>query len=319
MLRRHIVIERCCVFVLLFLGLGTAYAQSFPAKPVTLVIPKSAGGGHDLAARALSSVAQNYLGQPLVVQLKPGGGGIIGVDYVANSAPDGYTLLLGDPGINAAEPAINNHSKGPDDLDAVCQIDSTGTVMAIRPDAPFKTLKEMVTWAKENPGKLVHAGSGVATGGTFAWKIFVKKTGISAKYIPYEGGGPSMLAVLGGHADLTLPSIPPAMAQLRAKKLLAIGVLTEERDPTLPDVPTVKESGIDFSYSTWKAVLAPKGTPRAVIEKLATAFKQTTEDPIVVKALKDIGDQPNYVGPEKFAKDWRAQFQAFKANADAFR
>jgi len=128
-----------------------------------------------------------------------------------------------------------------------------------------------------------------------------------------------MLAVLGGHADLTLPVVAPALAQVKAKKLVAIAVLTEERDPALPDVPTVKESGIDLSYSTWKGVLAPKGTPRPVIDKLAVAFKQTTEDPAVAKALSDLGDPARYIGPEQFAKNWRAQFETFKANADAFK
>jgi tripartite-type tricarboxylate transporter receptor subunit TctC len=319
MLKQCTTITRFGLFGLLFLSLGMANAQNFPAKPVTLVIPKGAGGGHDLTARALSTAAQKYFGQPLIVQLKPGGGGVIGVDYVANSSPDGYTLLLGDPGINVAEPALNHHSKGPDDLEAVCQINSAAIVMAIRPDAPYKTLKEMVAWSKENPGKLVHANTGTASNGEFVWKLFLKKTGITGKNIPYEGGGPSMLAVIGGHADLTLPIVTPVLAQVKAKKLIAIAVLTEQRDPALPDVPTVKESGIDLSYSTWKGVLAPKGTPRAVVEKLATAFKQTTEDPVVVKTLAELGDPAKYIGPEQFARNWRAQFETFKANADAFK
>ncbi len=319
MLRQSIKAAGCCLALLLIIGFGIVQAQDFPTKPVTLVVPKGAGGGHDLTARALSSVAQKYLGQPLLVQLKPGGGGAIGADYVANSAPDGYTLLFGDPGINSAEPAINHRSKGPDDLEAVCQINFSPFVILVRPNAPYKTLKEMVAWAKANPGKLVFANSGTGGAVELAWKLLLKEAGITGKIIPYEGGGPSMIAVLGGHADVSMPTSAPAIAQIKAGKLIALAVLTDKRDRDLPDVPTAKESGINVTYPFWKGILAPKGTPRPVVEKLAQAFKKMTEDPTFVATLKGFGDSVHYMGPERFAKEWRAEFEAHKELAKSLK
>ncbi len=311
MLKRAIRIA--CCFVLLFgLAVGHGNAQTFPAKPVTLVIPKAAGGGHDLTARALSSVAQKYLSQPLIVLLKPGGGGAIGADYVANAAPDGYTLLFGDPGINAAEPAINNRSKGPADLEAVCQINYSPFIILVRPDAPYKSLKDMVAWAKANPGKLAFANSGTGGAVELAWKLLMKEAGFTSKIIPYEGGNPSMLAVLGGHADVSMPTSGPALAQVKAGKLVAVAVLTDKRDADFPNVPTAKEQGVNVAYPFWKAVFVPKATPRPVIEKLAQAFKSMVEDPAFVSTLKGFGDSVDYMGPEAFTKQWRAEYEAHK-------
>lgn len=312
MLRQSIRVALVCFVLLLTFGLGISQAQDFPTKPVTLVVPKSAGGGHDLTARALSSVAKNYLGQPLVVQLKPGGGGAIGADYVANSAADGYTLLFGDPGINSAEPAINNRSKGPGDLEAVCQINFSPFIILVRSDAPYKTMKEMVAWAKENPGKLVFANAGTGGAVELAWKLLMKEAGFTSKIIPYEGGGPSMLAVLGGHADAAMPTSAPAIPQIKAGKMIALAVLTEVRDSDLANVPTAKEQGINVVYPFWKGILAPKGTPRQVVEKLAQAFKKMTDDPTFVSTLKGFGDSVSYMGPERFTKEWQAEFDAHK-------
>lgn len=173
-------------------------AEDFPTKPVTLVIPVGAGGSHDLTARALASVAPEYLGQPLIIQLKPGGGGAIGSDLVAKAKPDGYTLLFGGPGWSSTLPAVEGRSHGPDTLMAVAKINHGPVALMVNPNKPWKTLKEMVEWARANPGKLIHATTGPWGAADLPMKKLMKDYNFTARLVPYDGGGPALLATLGG-------------------------------------------------------------------------------------------------------------------------
>ena len=294
-------------------------AADFPTKPVTLVIPVGAGGSHDLTARAVTSVATEYLGQPIIIQLRPGGGGAIGSEFVAKAAPDGYTLLFGGPGWSSAFPAIEGRSKGPDDLMAVCRINYSPTIIVCRADAPYKNFKEMIEWAKANPGKLVFANTGPWGQADLPWKLIIKETGIATKIVPYDGGGPAMVAVLGGHADLNGGLGPTLMPQIKAGKLRALVVLDYQRDKDLPNVPTAKEEGVNVVNFLWRGVLAPKGTPRPVIEKLASAFKKMTEDKTVVTMIKQFGDEIQYLGPDEFGKLWRDEYESYKELGKMFK
>jgi tripartite-type tricarboxylate transporter receptor subunit TctC len=304
------------IFVLLgmvfFFGYGAGQAADFPAKPITLVVPVGAGGSHDMTARAVASVATDYLGQPIIVQVKPGGGGAIGSDLVSKAAPDGYTLLFGGPGWSTTLPAIEGRSKGPDDLDAVCRINYSATTIICRPDLPYKTFKEMIEWAKANPGKLVFGSTGPWGQADLSWKRIMKETGITTRIVPYDGGGPAMLALLGGHVDVTAMPATPIFPHLNAGKLRAIAVLDEKRDDSLPDVPTAKEAGVDVVYLMWRGVLTPKGTSRPVVERLAMAFKKMTEDKAVVNMIKQFGDEIQYLGPDEFTRVWRAEYESHK-------
>ncbi len=171
---------------------------------MTLVVPLGVGGSNDLTARALASVGADYLGQPVIVQVRAGGGGAIGSDLVAKAAPDGYTLLFGGPGPNTTLPAVEGRSKGPDDLLAVCRINYSPDIITARPDAPFKTIKEMLEWAEANPGKLVFGNTGPWGAGDLPWKLIMKQTGITSRVVPYDGGGPALTALLGGHIDVMI-------------------------------------------------------------------------------------------------------------------
>ena len=294
-------------------------AADFPSKPITLVIPVGAGGSHDLTARAVTSVATEYLGQPIIIQLKPGGGGAIGSEFVARSAPDGYTLLFGGPGWSSAFPAIEGRSKGPDDLVAVCRINYSPTIIVCRADAPYKTFKEMIEWVKANPGKLVFANTGPWGQADLPWKLIVKETGIVTKIVPYDGGGPAIVALLGGHADVNGGLSPTLMPQIKGGKLRALAVLDYHRDKDLPDVPTAREEGINVVNFLWRGVLAPKGTPRPIIEKLSAAFKKMTEDKTVVAMIRQFGDEIQYLGPDEFGKAWREEYQSYKELAKMFK
>jgi len=298
--------------MVLLLGYGVGQTAEFPAKPITLIVPVGAGGSHDLTARAVASVATDYLGQPIIVQVKPGGGGAIGSDFVSKAAPDGYTLLFGGPGWSTTLPAIEGRSKGPDDLDAVCRINYSATTIICKPDLPYKTFKEMIEWARANPGKLVFGNTGPWGQADLSWKRIMKETGINTKIVPYDGGGPALMALLGGHVDVAAMPATPIFPHLNAGKLRALAVLDEKRDDSLPGVPTAKESGVDVVNLMWRGVLAPKGTPRPVIEKLGAAFKKMTEDKSVINLIKQFGDEIQYLGPDEFTKVWKVEYESHK-------
>jgi tripartite-type tricarboxylate transporter receptor subunit TctC len=296
-----------------------AKAADFPKKPITLVIPVGAGGSHDLTARAVTSVANQYFGQPIIVELKPGGGGAIGSAMVASAAPDGYTLLFGGTNWSTTLPAVEGRSKGPDDLQAVCRINYSPVMVAARPDAPYKTFKEMIAWAKANPGKLVFGHTGPWGQADLTWKQISKITGIETRSVPHNGGGPLTVALLGGHVDVGTNPTTSFMSQIQAGKIRPLAVLDDKRDTDFPDVPTAKEQGVDVSYQLWRAILAPKDTPRPIIEKLAEACKKMVEDKSVVALIKKLGDEVNYLGPDEFEKVWRAEFKAHKELGESLK
>lgn len=307
------------VLTITLLGSQFVQAQEYPTKPVVLVIPFGAGGSHDLTARAVTSVAADYLGQPMLVQLKPGGGGAIASDFVSKAAPDGYTLLFGGSGPNTTLPAIEGRSKGPDDFVAVCRVNYSPAIIVARTDAPYKTFKEMVAWAKSNPGKLVFGNTGPWGAGDLSWKMIIKEAGIETKNVPHDGGGPALMAILGGHVDVSGLFSAQTLPHIQAGKLRVLAVTDTERDPSLKDIPTCKEQGVNVVYLMWRGVLAPKGTPRGIIDRLAAAFKKMTEDKSVVPMIKRLGDEINFLGPDEFTKVWREEYETQKELGKIFK
>jgi tripartite-type tricarboxylate transporter receptor subunit TctC len=300
------------VLALLLWAAPQTQAQEFPTKPITLINPTGAGGSHDLTARAVTSVANDYLGQPIIIQIKSGGGGAIGSDFVSKANPDGYTLLNGGPGWNSTLPAVEGRSKGPDDLVAVCRINYSPLVLVARPDAPYKTFKEMIAWAKANPGQLKYGHTGPWGAADLPWKQLMQKAGITTKVVPHDGGGPALISILGGHTDVTGSFAAQAASHIKAGKLRLLAVLDYQRSPEFPNVPTAKEEGVDVVYLIWRGILAPKGTPRPVIDKLAAAFQKMTADKTVVNMLKSFGDAPNFLGPDEFGKLWREEYETHR-------
>ena len=302
-----------------FFSLQIVGAQEYPTKPVNLVIPFGAGGGHDMNARAIAGVAPQYLGQPIIIQLKPGGGGAIASDFVAQSKPDGYTLLLGGPGPNSTLPAIEGRSKGPDDLIAVCRFNYAPIVITIRADAPFKTFKEMIEWAKANPGKLVYGTTGPWGAADLPFKQVVQMTGISVKTVHHDGGGPALTAILGGHVDAMGAFTSHSLPHIKAGKVRPILVMDEKRENDLPDVPTAKEMGLNIIYYNWKGVLAPKGTPRPIVDKISLSFKNMCTDSSLIEMVKKLGDDIQYLGTDEFAKAWRQEYESHKEIGKQFK
>jgi tripartite-type tricarboxylate transporter receptor subunit TctC len=309
---RTIPILAAACAALLIASSGSQAQDDFPTKPVTLVIPAAGGGSHDLTARAITSVAEKYLGQPMIIELKPGGGGAIGTEYVFQAAPDGYTLLMGGPNWNTTLPAVEGRSHGPDDLAAVCRINFSPVMVAARLDAPFKTFKEMIEWTKANPGKLVFGHTGPWSQSDLTWKQFSKAAGLESKSVPHDGGGVSTTALIGGHIDVAINPTTTFVSALEAKQIVPLAVLAAERSPGLPDVPTAREEGIDVTYDLWRGIIAPKDTPAPVIQKLSDACGKMVNDPEVVAMLEKLGDQPNFLSAADFTPVWQAEFALHK-------
>jgi tripartite-type tricarboxylate transporter receptor subunit TctC len=294
----------------LALGLVTAAgAQDFPTKPVELVLPFGPGGSHDLTARAVASVAQAHLGQPLLVVLRPGGGGAVGSQAVIRAKPDGYTLLFGGSGPNTTFALVHKAPIGPDQFTPVARINYSAPILGVRADAPFKTFKEMVEWAKKNPGKLNFANSGPWGAADLPMRMIGRAAGFEYNNIPHDGGGPAMLAVLGGHADMTFGFTAQFMPQIAAGKIRALAITDVKRHPDLPNVPTVKDEGYDVVFTMWRAVLAPKGTPPAIVDKLEGAFKKLSADKSFIALIKSLGDQVHFQGGKEFEKTWREEWE----------
>ncbi len=304
------------VFILCF---QIVYAQDYPTKPIILIIPMGAGGSHDLTARAVTSVAADYLGQPIIIQLKPGGGGAIGSEMVAKAAPDGYTLEFGGPGWSSILPAVEGKSKGPDDLVAVCRVNYSPTVIIARPDAPYKTFKEMIAWAKSNPGKLVFGNTGPWGAADTPWKMIMKEAGITARVVPHDGGGPALIALLGGHVDVSGLFTAQSLPHIQSGKIRPLAVLGDKREKEMPNVPTAKEEGVNVVFLMWRGVLAPKGTPKPIIDKLAAAFKKMTEDKSVIPMINRLGDDLHFLGPDEFGRAWREEYETYKELGKVFK
>jgi len=293
---------------LLLAPAAAAVAQEFPTKPIELIIPYGPGGSHDLTARAVASVAHQYLGQPLLVVLRPGGGGAVGSQQVVRARPDGHTLLFGGSGPNTVFAQVQNVPIGPDHLLPVAKINHSGAVFAVRSEAPWKTFREVVDWMKKSPGKFNFANTGPWGAADFPMRQIAAATGVEYNNIPHDGGGPAMLAVLGGHADATFSFAPQLLPQLHAGKMRALAVTDARRIPTLAGVPTLREEGVDVVYTMWRGVLAPKGTPPAIVDKLETAFRKISEDKSFRALVKQLGDDVHFEGSKEFEKTWRKEW-----------
>src|SRR5882724_521111 len=294
-----------------FISRTVAAAQEFPTKPIELAVPYAAGGSHDLTARALASVAHQYLGQPMVVVLKPGGGGAPGSQYVIRAKPDGYTLMLGGTGPNTIFALVQNAPIGPDHFTSIARINYSPAIFAVRSEAPWKSFRDVVDHMKKNPGKFNFANTGTWGAGDFPMRMVARAAGVDYNNIPYDGGGPALLAVLGGHADGSFLYTAQLLPQIGAGKMRALAVTDTRRHRDLPNVPTLREEGVDVVFTQWRSVLAPKGIPQAIAQKLEAAFKQMTEDGSFQALIKQLGDEIQFQSGKEFGVTWRQEWDGF--------
>lgn len=284
--------------------------EKYPTKTVELVVPFGAGGSHDLHARAIVSVIPKYLGAPMVVVLKPGGSGAVGSEYVAKSKPNGYTLLFGGSGPNTQLHYLTDLPYKREDFIPIAKINHSPNVIVVKSDSKFKTLKDLVNYAKEHPDELRYSSSGMFGAMHIPTELFLEAAGIKAVHVPFNGGGPALMALLGGHVDFSAPFPTQVKPFVEAGTIRILATTDTQRDPILKDVPTLKELGYNVEYKMWRAVLAPKGTPEAVITKLRNVFREMVKDDAFKQLIGQLGEKIYYLDGPEFAKAWDAEFSA---------
>ena len=270
-------------------------AQTFPAKPLKIVVPFAPGGGNDVFARQLATRMGDTLKQQVLVENRPGAGGTVGSDYAAKQPADGYTLLLGHTGTLAINPAL--YPSLPYDAKnafvAVGPLAAAPLVLVVPAASRIRTLAEAIAQAKAQPGKLSYASSGNGTGGHLAGELLEEAAGIKLLHIPYKGTAPALTDVLGGQVDLMFSVIPPALPHIESGKLRAIAVTGSKRSERAPQVPTVAEAGVRGYESTLAyGLMAPKGTPEPVLKTLAAALAAAVASPQLREAFKAEGAEP---------------------------
>jgi len=291
------------VLVVAFVEAPDALAQAYPTKPVKLVVPSSPGGGTDITGRILAQKLSEQLGQQFIVDNRAGGGTTIGNDIVAKSAPDGYTLLMGVStlAINAAV-----YRKLPydalRDFAPISQAVSVPNVLVLHPSVPARTVKEFIAMAKKRPD-LTAGSAGVGTNPHLSLELFKNMAGIDVLHVPYKGSGQGLLGLLSGEVALMFPSVPTVITHVKSGKLRALGVTTTVRSQAIPEVPTIAEAGLPgYEATQWFGVLAPTGTPRAIVERLHKEIVAALQSNAVRKNLLTEGAEPVGSTPEAFAR-----------------
>lgn len=294
---------------------ATAAYAAYPDKPVTVIVPQSPGGTNDIVARLISDKLSQTLGQPFVVQNKPGAGGNIGTAQVAREAADGYTVLFTVSSAQAINPAIYK-DPGFDPVKDFAPVAAVGTVpnvLIVHPSFPAKTLEEFITLVKANPGKYQYASAGNGTLNHLLGAMLDEKGGLKLQHIPYRGVAPAMTDVLGGQVPMIFASLPSSIATIKADKLRALGVSTKARNPALPDVPAIGEQIPGYSGELWIAMYVPQNTPKNVIDTLYKATETVLADPEVKKKYAELGVEPLSDNPEQLAKRQRDDLELWKS------
>jgi tripartite-type tricarboxylate transporter receptor subunit TctC len=286
----------------LCLAACTAAASAYPERPIRIVLGFPAGGGADVVLRTVTPGLAEELGQPVFVDNRPGAGGNLGMDMVAKSAPDGYTLLMAAPGLATNASLYADLSFDPaKDFTAIGMVSSVPNVLVVNTDLPVYSLAELIDYAKRYPGELNYASSGVGTSLHLAGALFERDAGVQLIHIPYRGGPAAINDVIGGRVQMMFSVLPLAVPQIKAGKLRALAVTGETRSSALPDVPTMIEAGLKgYTATTWNGLVAPADTPPAIIQKINAALQKVLDRPDVRKIFADMGQDVVKDTPEQF-------------------
>lgn len=300
-------LARILVTLALAISATSAAAQAYPSKPVRMIVPYAAGGPLDTLARIFADKMQQGLGQPMVIEAKPGANGNIGGELVAKAAPDGYTLLWVIDTAMTVNPALYAKSMSFDplkDLAPVSLVSNSDSVLVVPASSPAVTVRDIVELAKKQP--LAFSSGGNGTPAHLAAALLMRETGVTMTHVPYKGNAPSVASLLAGETQLSIASIPGVMSQIRGGKLKAIAVTGAKRTSFLADVPTFIESGYpNIVIEGWRALLAPPGTPRAIVDALQAELARVAKLPDVVDKLAAIGTVGVASTPERLAQVMR--------------
>ena len=278
-------------------------AADYPVRPVKWVVPYPPAGTTDVLARIVAQWLTEKMGQPFVVENKPGAGNNLGVEYVVNSPPDGYTMLLVNPanGINATL-YKNLNFNFIRDIAPVAGLVRAPNVMVVTNSLPVKTVKEFIDYCKANPGKINMASSGSGTSVHLSGELFKSMTGCDMVHVPYKGAGPALVDLIGGQVHVLFDNLPSSIGHIRSGKLRALAVTSEQREPSLPGVPTVGETVPGYEATAWFGIGMPKGTPREIIDKVNAEVNRALADPKMRERLAELGGRPIGGTPEDFGK-----------------
>ncbi len=298
------ILKRAASLLVLALIAAGAGAQTYPAKPIRLVVPFPPGGTTDILAREVGQRLSQSFGQSVVVDNRPGAAGNIGSELVAKSAPDGYTLLMATVGTHAINPSL--YAKMPydhvKDFAPVILVASVPNVLEVTPSLPVYTVADLIKLAKEKPGQINFASSGSGTSIHLSGELFKAMAGVDMTHVPYKGSAPAIADLIGGQVQVMFDNLPSSLPQIKAGKLRAIAMTSAQRAPALPEVPTIAESGLPgFEASSWFGLVAPAGTPPAIIARINAEVNQWLQSPEAKEKLLAQGAAAAGGSPEQFA------------------
>ena len=308
-IKRGIKIFSMLTFILLTSMQQTGMAQDFPVKPITLLIPYAAGGPTDLIGRSLAEIAKEFLGQPIVVMNKPGGGGIVAPSIVAKEKPDGYNLAIAPQISLATIPQMREVAFDPlNDFEFIVKHMSFVGGIFCRSDKPWKSMKDLVVYSKQNPGKVTYGTPGVGTTPHISSEFIAVKEGIKWRMIPYDGAIKVISALLGGHVDLALCDTVPVRGHVKSGEVRALAIEGPAKEE-FPGATPFEELGYELTMGGSFGIVAPKGTPAAIVKKLHDSFKKAIEDPRYEESCKKLGAFKTYASGEEFLNITKKEYE----------
>jgi tripartite-type tricarboxylate transporter receptor subunit TctC len=289
-----------------------ALAQSFPVKPVRLILPFPPGGPSDILGRAIAQKLTEQMGQQVIADNRPGAGGNLGLELTAKAPPDGYTMVLSSPLIALSPSLYSKLNYEQKDLTPIALAAQIQNVVLVHPSVPAKNLKELAQIARASPGKLNYGSGGVGTTTHLAPELFMSMTKTKMVHVPYKGSGLALIGLIGGQVDVLIMAVPAAEAQVKAGKARALAVISDKRATPLPNVPTSKESGFDnFVVDIWYGILGPAGMPGPIVSRLNSEINKALAAPDMKERLLTAGIQPLGGTPEQFGNFIRSETQRF--------
>jgi len=291
-----------------------AQAEPYPSKPIHFIVPYPPGGPLDTVARLLARKVSESVNQPVIVENKPGAGGNIGAEYVAKSAPDGYTILMGAVATHAINPTLYSHIPYDPvkDFAPVTELAWTPNVLVVNPSLPVSNVQQFIAYAKAHPGQLNFGSGSTGSAGHLAGELFKSMAGVQMVHVPYKGAAPAMQDLIAGRIQLMFDNLASSLGHIRAGSVKALAVTTAKRSSMAPQLPTIAESGLPgFDISTWFGVFAPGGTPQPVVQQLHDEFVKALDAPDVRATMKKLGAEPVGNTPQEFAAYIHSEAQKY--------